>query len=313
MRAHAVLRWLFFSTTLVYLFSAGSNFSSGDSFSELHVTDSLLSHGWIDVPIQKAGQLCAGWGCQGADGRFYSTHGIGYSLFLIPFYLIAKAFDAIHPVPACSSLTYCVPVHLISWNTSLLTALMVTLLCRFSLDLGYSLRRSLLVSLLYGFASLAWPYARFGFDVTLTGLLLLLAVREAWLATAGDGRNDAHGSSIAYAEDGPTVTHSVSTAVADIPRNAAQGDSTAVRHWFLAGALSALAILVRLPSIAAIAPLAVVCIIWLVRSPSVPKLRGFIGFSIPVLIAIGFSGWYNLVRFGSLLDDGHRLNAADHL
>jgi hypothetical protein len=276
-RLRTILAWLLISTTLLYVFTAGSNFSSGDSFSELRVTDSLLAHGQVNVPVQQPGQTCAGWGCRGRDGRFYATHGIGYSLYLIPFFLIATRVEAVGGMPACADWTHCVPIHLLSWNTCLLSALTVCLLLIFALELGYSLRRALTLALLYGFATLAWPYARFGFDVTLTALLILAAVRYTWLAgRAGPGR-------------------------------------AALGYWTRAGILSGLVVLVRLPSLAAILPLAALCVVDVLRARTRQSVGNLAGFAVPVVIALAFTGWYNFMRFGSALDDGHRLNAADRL
>ena len=92
---HQLVLWLFLASLLVYLFTAGANFSGGDSYAELHVTESLITHGQFDVPILKPGQTCAGWGCRGVDGRYYASHAIGYSLLLAPFYLTARAVIAV--------------------------------------------------------------------------------------------------------------------------------------------------------------------------------------------------------------------------
>ena len=274
--ARPVLLWLFVSTALIYLFTASSNFSSGDSFSELHATDSMVTHAWFDVPVQKAGETCAGWGCQGTDGRFYATHGIGYSVFMIPFYGLAQA--EIHTVgaPHCGDPFWsrCVPIHLISWNTCVLTAGTVTLLALFGLELGFNLASALAAALLYGLASMAWPYARFGFDVTLTGLLVLAAVREAALAMEW-GRQS-------------------------------------MARWFRAGLFTALAILVRLPTAPIAAPLAAAC--WLTGSRALSdRLQRMAALGIPLMVAGCLSAWYNAIRFGSVLDDGHSSNGADTL
>ena len=271
-----VMFWLFFATALIYLFTAGSNFSSGDSFAELHVTSSLVGHGWFDVPVQAPGTRCAGWGCQGTDGKFYATHAIGYSVFMIPFYGLAQA--ALHGTGAshCSDplWTRCVPIHLVSWNTCLVTAATVTLLALFALDLGYSLAAALAAALLYGFATMAWPYARYGFDVTLTGFFVLASAREASLAMDQ------------------------------------KCDETA--RWFRCGAWTALAILVRLPTAPIVLPLAAAC--WLVGSPGhAARYKRVAAYVVPLLVAGAFSAWYNVVRFGSVFDDGHTANTADKL
>jgi len=258
---------------LLYLLSAGSNFSSGDSISELHVSQSLVGHGGVDVPIVDPRTLCAGWGCRGLHGRYYASHGIGFSLYLLPFYGVAQAAITLLSAPRCTTWDSCVPIHLISWSNCLLGALTVTLLCVICLDLGYSRRRALFLALLYGFGTLAWPYARFAFDVTPTALLLLACFREVILA---------------------------------------EGTADGTKRWWRAGLFGGLTIVVRLSTIPALVPLA----LWAVLAPADrPRDRGrrLLAFCLPVAASLAFSGWYNLVRFGDILNDGHVNNAADRL
>jgi hypothetical protein len=120
--------WLFLAAFLIYWFTAGSNFTSGDAYAELNVSNSLLRHGWFDVPVMRPGQICAGWGCLGVDGRYYASHGIGYSLWLIPFLLLADMARQLTAAPNCGEWSTCLPIHLITWNTCLLTAATVALL-----------------------------------------------------------------------------------------------------------------------------------------------------------------------------------------
>jgi hypothetical protein len=275
--ARGLLFWLFAAVFFIYLFSAGSNFTSGDSYAELHVTASLLDHRWFDVPVQQQGQRCAGWGCRGSDGRFYASHGIGYSLALVPFYLAAEGAERLSAAPGCGDPLWrrCVPIQLTSWTTVPLSAATVALLCLFALEMGYALGSAVGVSLLYALASPAWPYARFGFDVTLTGLLLLAAVRCAWWAGSGSG-----------------------------PR---------IRLWLLAGLWSALAVAVRLPTLAALLPLP----IWCWRASDSQSRRGRLlamgAYCAPIGLALGWTAWYNAARFGSVFNDGHVGNAAEDL
>lgn len=278
-----ILAWLFIATALTYLFFAGSNFSSGDTFSELHVADSIMSHAGVDVPVQTPGQTCAGWGCQGSDGRFYSTHGIGNSLFLIPFLGTARAAQALLHAPNCANWTRCIPIHLISWNTCLLTSATVTLLAWLGLQLGYDLGSALCVALIYGFASMALPYARYGFDVTITALLLLAAV--------------------SFVVGGSKQSYSLARPRALVPGRA-----------LMAGTCCGLAVLVRLPSLAALVPLVALVLLHIRRGPEHGwAARSVIAFLGPLAASLAFTAWYNAARYGSVFDDGHRTNSADHL
>jgi len=296
-----LLRWLFIASLLLYMVTAGANFSSGDSSAELRVAQSLAEHGWVDVPQQKH-QLCGGWGCQGADRRFYATHAIGYSLFLLPFYAGAQGTVRLLHSPNCQAGVKegCVPVQLISWTGCALTAATVALLCLLVLELGYTARRALLVALLYGFATMAWPYARYGFDVTLTALLLLGTYREALHAL---GALTIHATPLPRAL--PSSQH----------RRAAPDRLSPERRWLRAGGLAALAILVRLPAASAVLPLGC-CVLWAALRPGPARTpRPLAAFGLPLLGALAFTCWYNWARFGSAspFADGHATNSADQL
>jgi hypothetical protein len=264
--------WFFLTVCFAYLLTAGSNFSSGDSFAELRVAQSLLERGAVNVPIVNPDQICAGWGCRGVGGRYFASHGIGFSLYLAPFLSAAKAAIKLFSPPRCDTWDACVPVHLISWSNCALSALIVVLLCALFLDLGYSLRRSLVGCLIFGFATPAWPYARFAFDVTPTSLLLLCSFREALLA----------------------------------------GRDSGVVGWGRAGLFAGAAILVRLPTLPAVAPLAVYAFL-APTSDRRTRARRLLAFMLPVFCSLAFSAWYNLYRFGSVFNDGHQANAADKL
>jgi hypothetical protein len=274
----SLLRWLFVATLLVYLFTAGSNITSGDAYAELNVTQSLLIHGWFDVPVQNPHVLSAGWGVRGVDGHWYASHGLGQSLFFVPFFLLARAAAAVFSVSDCSaSLQICRPMHLVCWSTIPVSAATVVLLCLLALELGYRPRRAAALALVYAFATSAWPYASYGFDVTPTALLLLASVREALLAAE------------------------VSFAARPLP---------AWMRWFRAGVCLGLALLFRLSAAAALLPL-VPFVLYSTRGlPRRAGIRSLLSFSLPLLVSIIFVAWYDTVRFGGPLQYGQAGNAA---
>jgi hypothetical protein len=87
----------------------------------------------------------------------------------------------------------------------------------------------------------------------------------------------------------------------------------AARRWFEAGVFGALAVLVRLPSLVALAPLAILVSAPLWRKGDWRGLPTTCAFALPFAPALAFSAWYNHARFGNVFDDGHRLIAANHL
>jgi len=136
---HAVtLRWLFLTSLLVYLLTAGSNFTSGDAYAELRVTQSLVDHRWFD---EAASAKCtARIGLPESRRRMADAMRRTASATrccLVPAYLLAQGHDrrVQYPLLATPGPT-AFPIHLVSWTTCLFSALALTLLCRLCIDLG---------------------------------------------------------------------------------------------------------------------------------------------------------------------------------
>ncbi|HOI16702.1 MAG TPA: glycosyltransferase family 39 protein [Geobacteraceae bacterium] len=138
----------------VYLLTASGMQNSDVGGLRLEVVASILERHDLNVP--------AGMGMTGADGREYSWFGIGSVLLSLPLYLLGKIFG-VQP---------CNPVMLLNPLFSVAT---VSLVFLFTLSLGYSRRSSVLVSILYGFGTLALYYAKDPGDHALETFFILLS------------------------------------------------------------------------------------------------------------------------------------------
>jgi hypothetical protein len=144
---------LFFS---VYLLTApGMNFFDIDaSQMRIQVAKSIVERADISV--------AEGVGIIGDDGRKYSWLGIGTTIIAIPFYIIGKSIG--------------IPEFAILIMNLLFGAAAPIIIFLFCISLGYSRRTSFLVSIFYGFGTMAWPLAKQPFDHTIETFLILLSV-----------------------------------------------------------------------------------------------------------------------------------------
>lgn len=138
------------------------------------VTDNLVRHGSIAM----SGNLLGMESQRGADGRYYSPFGIGQSLYNVPFYLAGRATTALTGlragrsdslVKAAVAMGQTLVAATIVWQTFAL-AVMVT----------GRVSSSAMAALTLAFASVLWPYARFGFNQPLACATLLAAIGYAY-------------------------------------------------------------------------------------------------------------------------------------
>ena len=144
----------------IYLLTFSGIYHSSDEISMLAVTDSLARRGAWDVElIHWMGQQLSSFG---PDGHLYSRKGIGTTLAALPAYWLALQSASLGNVQA-AMLTNAV--------VTAATAAVLFLLLR---RLRYRRAVALATTLLYGLATMAWPYARYLFSESLAGLGLIL-------------------------------------------------------------------------------------------------------------------------------------------
>jgi len=161
----------------IYLATGAGHFFSTDHVAVYLTAQSLVERGDLAIkPMHDA--------VQGPDGRYYSSFGIGQSLALAPFYLVGRAVERVASPevaryfggPDLGDWGGTVPIFFASLLNQFITPLICLLLLQFCLRLGCSRRASWAVTLTFGLATAAWPYARDSFQHPLESLLLLTAV-----------------------------------------------------------------------------------------------------------------------------------------
>jgi hypothetical protein len=168
-------RRLFALTLSVYVFTAGGSLTSTDAVQAFDVTRHIVERGSIEM----SAHLSSAEALRGRDGRVYSPFGIVQSLYNVPFYLAGRAAAALagDRLGKPDSL----PKAAVALGQTLVGAAIVWQIFWFSTHVTGAVGPSLLAAVTFAFGSLLWPYARFGFSQPLACLMLLAAVRAAWL------------------------------------------------------------------------------------------------------------------------------------
>ncbi|MCX6044900.1 MAG: hypothetical protein NT075_07285 [Chloroflexi bacterium] len=144
-----------------YLFTYTGVIDSSDGLSMFSTAESMVRRGQID-----SNQLL--WmgsqqGNLGPDGDLYSRKGLGMTLLALPLLWLAQRWPAIGLVQAAMLLN------------PLLTAWTGALLYRCGRRLGWSQNSALATALIFGLATLAWPYAQTFFSDPVCGWALFAA------------------------------------------------------------------------------------------------------------------------------------------
>ena len=147
---------------IYFLTASGPGFYHGYDLWQLRleVMKSIVERFDISVPESI--------GIIGSDGRAYSLDSIGSALLGLPGYLAAEIIGI-------------KPEVIISTMNQVFGAGIVVLVFLFCISLKYTMRASLLVSLLYGLGTITWPLAKQPFDHTIETFFILLSVYLIYL------------------------------------------------------------------------------------------------------------------------------------
>jgi hypothetical protein len=145
----------------VYLLTYSGRFHSSDGQAMFAVTESIVRRG--DYDINQLLWMGQQQGTYGLDGELYCRKGIATSLLSLPLAWLGLV------VPFWGM------VQTTLLFNAMVTALTGALVYLYVNHLGYSTKTSLVLSLVFGLATLAWPYAKYFFSDPLAGLSLFAA------------------------------------------------------------------------------------------------------------------------------------------
>jgi hypothetical protein len=177
----------------IYTLSSSGRFHIIDEVSLFAVTESQALRSAVDTNaiawtqwVNSPGEVL---GAFGPNGDVYSKKGPAPAFLAVPWYLLLHVITELNVGIGQLQAT-------LLWN-GIVTAVTAALLWLTAQRLGYSERTGMALSLLFGLATIAWPYANQFFGEPLSALSLLLVFyamlswratrRWWWMAVAGGG------------------------------------------------------------------------------------------------------------------------------
>lgn len=271
---------LFLVVLVVYLITASGRIDSGDGQAIFEVSQNLWQAQTLTIappapdlivfdaqgrPLGRAADLGIedGYSILGRGGDFYSVYGLGHSLLILPFVALGDALSALTPGLSAAWMMAFVTALLFNPLVSALTAWVVYHICQ---RFEFNQLHSTIVTLLYAFATMTWPYAKTFFSDPLIALFLAFAFYCL----------------LAY-----------------------RGDRRAMWLW-LAGISLGWAIFTKSASIINVPLLGLYLwgVVW--QMPWSKQFRAGLIFGIPIAVGLGLVLLYNWWRFESPMDTGYR-------
>lgn len=174
---------LFCLSASLYLLTGRGMIGSHDASILLKTTEAIVERGSFE--LVDPGSVGDSSVAKGLEGRRYSKYGIGKSLINIPAFVAGKLVESLLPnTPKGAAVHFCV-----SQVNPLVSAGVVVALFLMCRTLGFSESGSVCLGLLYGFASIAWPYSKDDMTEPLAALLVTLGVTAALRLRMDPSRN----------------------------------------------------------------------------------------------------------------------------
>ena len=147
---------IFIFSASVYLLLGRGMVSSGDAIMMLKVTQSIVEKGTVDIiPEDNMEEIGSNY-IQGQNGKFYSIYGMGKSIINIPSYKFGKFVSLFF---SNYDQEYFIHFFVSQINPILSSCVLIYLftLCRLFF---FNISACLVLSLIYGFCTIAFPYAK---------------------------------------------------------------------------------------------------------------------------------------------------------
>jgi len=154
---------------VVYAATAGGSLATADAVAMFEQAKSIVDRGALDIPAE--------WSLEewrGADRKYYSPFGIAQSVYDIPWLLAGRAITKVGgrrfgDADALSK-------ALVAFGNSLLAASTVGFAFLLAWTISFDRRASTIAALVLAFATLLWPYSKYGFNAPLVALGLTVGV-----------------------------------------------------------------------------------------------------------------------------------------
>jgi hypothetical protein len=174
--------FLFF-TALYYLSNAGDS-KLGDETYMILVARNMVTNGQLGFAEKEITSI-AFWdhfAAKGPDGLYYMKWGLGQSLVEVPFLFLHRVLFATpgpgNP-PEDQTRFYLIELAFLMLCPSVISALGCVLFYLLALRLGFSRKVSVLLTLVYGLATMVWPYSKSFMSETTLNVAILGSVYGA--------------------------------------------------------------------------------------------------------------------------------------
>ena len=160
-----------FSLSLYVATSGGSMATDTMSY---EVAKNIVEHGSVAMSynVHDMEAHC------GVDGRYYSPYGIGHPIYGIPFYLVGRTIEQWSGFSTAKPEIFRKAAFVL--GSAIAAALTVWIAFWFALRVGGDVKDATYSALTLGFATLLWPYAKFGFNAPLATLCGLAGTYATW-------------------------------------------------------------------------------------------------------------------------------------
>ena len=269
----------------VYVATAGGSLSSSDGVMTYEVTKSIVTEGSVAASFD----VFSWEPHRGVDGRFYSPFGIGQSIFNIPFYLVGRTARQVLGITLGKPDS--IEKAAVAMSSAVAAAGAVWVVFLFAFRISGQIGAATLTALTLAFATLLWPYAKFGFNAPLTAWCLTGGAYATWLGLRTEGNWEIEKSGNREIGTAPNFP------ITRLPN-----------YQILWGGLwFACAFLTRHEMALA----GVAALVWVnFESRGRPRvlLQRLAWLGTPLAVALGLWLWHNAARFGDPLNTG---NAGD--
>ena len=143
--------WLFLFCASMYYITMGGHLYSADNEIKGLISEGIVERQAFTLPIADMVYMTPGRG-----GLSFSPFPLGSSITMIPFYMLGDEMAHLFSgIPRTFIIEFC--YSMINPLCTAVTCLVLYGICRM---LGYSIRTSIVTALIFGFCSIAWPYAK---------------------------------------------------------------------------------------------------------------------------------------------------------
>jgi len=166
-------RLVFLLSLCLYLTTAGGSMAT--DIMTYEVTKSIVERGSVAMSYDVFGMAAH----RGVDGRYYAPYGIGHALYGVPFYLAGTTAERLAGLDVGKA--DAVGKASLAIGNAVAAAASVWLAFWFAWRLFGAIRPAILTALSLGFATMLWPYSKFGFSAPLATLCVLAGVYGVWV------------------------------------------------------------------------------------------------------------------------------------